>query len=729
MPKRVKSQHSFLAGEWSPKLYSRSDIQNYSEAVKTHTNRYTDALGPSVKRNGTVYIQDINDETRRPRAWEFTDDDGDNVVLEFGHNYVVAYENKVAVGSPLTTTYSESEVENLSIAQYKNEIYCAVAGKNLRKITYNGGGSMSIADVTWSTAPATTQPDLVFLYQQRLGVVNSSSLLIEFSESGDLDDFTTGSAPDKAFSINLAITGSSTIKAVSVTRHLVIHTTTGEITIEGTGSAGYIGPPADYRIERRQTKGTNSNRTFVTGQEVLFVGRDGKSLNRFFYNYEIDAYDATTLSDFASHLFTSQIKDISYSEISRRIFVVLDGGELLCGTYVKERRVMAWSKFVFDGVVESVAVSQDADNNENVYLFIRRTINGSTARYVEIFDTGDGTNIQDSFLDASKTFGTTVSGATLYKVAKVKSGTLYTGGTTISSIVKGAGRTKLTLGASVTGTFDVGDTLIITGTTGTGDLPDTLNGTHTIESIVSGTEVWIATDVNGPTGTITAGTGSIYVHANVTVIVDTSHSLNTNDIVQITATGTTDFNGPRTITKQGANHWTIAEGSFTVNDINTSYAISYNPQVTSVSGLSHLEGETVRVKLDGSDIGNHTVTSGAITLSSPGYLGVVGLSYTATLTTMPTELGGAMSSTLGAPAVRASTLIHVVNSMSPIINNNQAAIRRYQDQLDTSLNTFTGYLDYGPSKWSESGSITITDTSPHPSMITGIFGSVVSNTR
>lgn len=735
MSKRLKSQHSFLAGEWSPLLYSRSDVQNYSEALKTHTNRYTHKLGPSIKRTGTKYIQDVNDETARPRMWSFIDDDGDNVTLEFGKNYVVAYENEVAVGSVLTTTYSEAEVELLSISQFKNKIYCAVGGKNLRIITYSGGGSMSIADATWSSAPTTTQPDIVFLYQQRLGLIDSSELLIEFSKSGVLNDFTTGSSADDGFTISLAMNGASTIKGVSIARHIVIHTESAEFTIEGTGTGGYIGPPNDYKIEARETKGTNSNRNAVTGQDTLFIGRTGRSVERFYYDFAIDAFNAVTISDPADHLFTSQIKEIVFSEISRRIFTVLDEGVMICGTFIRGQNSIAWSKFTFDGIVESVAVSQNDENQENIYIAIKRTIDGNTVRYIELFDTGDGDDIRDSFLDSSKKFGSTVTGATIYPVAKVKGGTLYTGGTTINNIVKGAGTTKITLDASVTSVFDVGDNCIIKDATGTLELPDALNSdNYIITQIDSGTEFWINTDLNGVNGTITASTGRIYVHKSVTVVADTGHALNTgdyvnNEIFNAPSNLSSEYEAEHVITKQDSNHWSIEAGVFTSENCGVSYSLSYSPRLSSISGLSHLEGETVRVKLDGNDIGDHEVSSGEITLNTPGYLGVVGVKYTATLITLPFDLGNPNSSALGQPSARVNTLIHVYNSMSPVVEGNQVPIRRYEDRLDSALPLYTGFLDYGPTKWSNNGTLTITDSSPNPSIITGIFGTVVSNNK
>jgi hypothetical protein len=61
--------------------------------------------------------------------------------------------------------------------------------------------------------------------------------------------------------------------------------------------------------------------------------------------------------------------------------------------------------------------------------------------------------------------------------------------------------------------------------------------------------------------------------------------------------------------------------------------------VTSVLGLEYLEGEEVRVQVDGADGGVKTVSGGAITLDTYGTVIHVGLSYVGQLQTMPLDIG------------------------------------------------------------------------------------------
>ncbi len=68
---------------------------------------------------------------------------------------------------------------------------------------------------------------------------------------------------------------------------------------------------------------------------------------------------------------------------------------------------------------------------------------------------------------------------------------------------------------------------------------------------------------------------------------------------------------------------------------------SIDPPFTVLSGLHHLEGETVQVLADGDVLTPKTVLSGKITLSTPATRAVVGLRFVATARTLPLSAGDA----------------------------------------------------------------------------------------
>jgi hypothetical protein len=79
--------------------------------------------------------------------------------------------------------------------------------------------------------------------------------------------------------------------------------------------------------------------------------------------------------------------------------------------YERDQNVFSWCRFVTDGEFESVAVMYGGDNSEDeVWVTVKRIINGSTTRYIErfasqAFDTAD----EVVMLDAAKTSVTVFS--------------------------------------------------------------------------------------------------------------------------------------------------------------------------------------------------------------------------------------------------------------------------------------------------------------------------------
>lgn len=67
------------------------------------------------------------------------------------------------------------------------------------------------------------------------------------------------------------------------------------------------------------------------------------------------------------------------------------------------------------------------------------------------------------------------------------------------------------------------------------------------------------------------------------------------------------------------------------------FALAGSPEAQVFSGFDHLEGETVTVVADGSDIGDHVVTGGVITVADPAAVIEVGLNYTSRLTLLHPE--------------------------------------------------------------------------------------------
>jgi hypothetical protein len=113
---------------------------------------------------------------------------------------------------------------------------------------------------------------------------------------------------------------------------------------------------------------------------------------------------------------------------------------------------------------------------------------------------------------------------------------------------------------------------------------------------------------------------------------------------------------------------------------------------TEITGLDHLEGETVRAQIDGYDDGTeYTVASGAITLGSAATKVHVGLPYTGRVMTMPLDIG--------ALAGTAQSRITTVNRLGLLFRHSR--LTKYGTdlyRLETLKNRDLGAVTGRPSK-------------------------------
>ena len=172
----------------------------------------------------------------------------------------------------------------------------------------------------------------------------------------------------------------------------------------------------------------------------MFVQRASRKVRELVYNFDSDSYQAPDLTVLAEHITDSGITEMAFQqEPDNIVWCVLTDGRFVGMTYRREENVVGWHEHIIGGsfgsgnaVVESVAVIPGDLNEDNVYLVVKRTINGATARYIETFSNFDfGTDVQDAFFVDS---GLTYSGS----AATTISGLNHLEGQSVSILANGA---------------------------------------------------------------------------------------------------------------------------------------------------------------------------------------------------------------------------------------------------------------------------------------------------
>ena len=296
-----------------------------------------------------------------------------------------------------------------------------------------GISSSAVTDFALGSFSDTTgYPSCVTFFEQRLVFAASLSQpqTIFFSKSGDYENFDDNYhgtvADDDAIVYTIASNQVNAIRFMTATRTLIIGTAGGEFAVNGGGSgSGTAITPTNISINKQSNHGAANVDGIAVGNATIFLQRARRKLRELAYNFDVDGYVAPDLTILAEHITKSGITQMAYQEEPNSIvWCVRTDGELLGLTYQREQQVIAWHRHIFGGsfgsgnaVCESVEVLPTEDSEYQVWVIVKRTINGVTKRYVEYlhnldFDETDDTsfNFLDSQLSYDGSAVTTISG-------------------------------------------------------------------------------------------------------------------------------------------------------------------------------------------------------------------------------------------------------------------------------------------------------------------------------
>lgn len=223
------------------------------------------------------------------------------------------------------------------------------------------------------------------LHEQRLiaAANEKKQQTIWGSRTGEPLDFTLGVNDDDAFSFTIGSDEATQVAYVSSARNLVVLSYNGEYTMQG----GIEKPitPTNVQIKPHTPHGCATVRPVQVGRESVFVQRAGRKLRAMGYHYEEDGYKAPDLTTLAEHITATGVVSMALQqEPDPVVWAVLTNGRLVSVTLDRELDVIAWNSHEIDGAVESVATIPAGDT-EQVWLIIRRLVDGNIVRYIERF--------------------------------------------------------------------------------------------------------------------------------------------------------------------------------------------------------------------------------------------------------------------------------------------------------------------------------------------------------
>jgi len=281
-----------------------------------------------------------------------------------------------------------------------------------------------------SFSDTTGYPACVTFFEQRLVFAGTTAQpqTLFFSRSADYENFDDQYhetvADDDAIVYTIASNQVNAIRFLTATRTLIIGTAGGEFAVNGSGTGEAI-TPTNILINKQSNHGAANVDGIAVGNATLFLQRAKRKIRELAYNFDVDGYVAPDLTILAEHITESGITQMAYQEEPNSIvWCVRADGQLLGFTYQREQQVTAWHRHIFGGsfgignaVCESVEVLPTDNSEYQVWVIVKRTIDGATKRYVEYlhnqdFDETDDTsfNYLDSQLAYNGSATTTISG-------------------------------------------------------------------------------------------------------------------------------------------------------------------------------------------------------------------------------------------------------------------------------------------------------------------------------
>ena len=520
----------------------------------------------------------------------------------------------------------------------------------------------------------------VTFFEQRLVFAGTTDQpqTIFFSKSGDYEnmDANIGGtvADDDAIIYSIASNQVNAIRFMTATRTLIIGTAGGEFTVSGGGTDSAV-TPTNILIKKQSNHGAANVDAIAVGNATLFLQRAKRKIRELAYNFDVDGYIAPDMTILAEHISEGGLTQIAYQqEPNQIVYGVRGDGELVGLTYQREQQVTAWHRHIFGGRFGNATVTvTDYANIANGTRIVLTKADGTTTTFTSATSSTTGKFHTTTSNNQSATNLQTLINADSDFTATVS-----------SNVVTITETSPLSTGF-----------LTVTSLDDSVRLAKTNEGKAVCESVAV-----IPTDDTEY---------EVYVIVKRTINGATRRFVEVLNVFDFDQTDNTSFNF-------------------------LDSALSYSGSAaTTISGLDHLEGQTVSILADGATHPDKTVSSGSVTLDRSALNVKIGLAYTSLLQTMRLNAGSQNGTSQGKTkriydiTVRMFETIGV--EVGPDLSNmERIPFRSSADLMDEGIPPFTGDKEVEfRGNYETDGFIFVRQTQPLPFTILSLYPRLTTN--
>lgn len=247
---------------------------------------------------------------------------------------------------------------------------------------------------------ANDKPSTVTYYQQRqvFGNTNNEPQAIYTTQTGNFQSLRTSNPArdDDAVTFTIAAQQVNEIRHLVPLDKLIILTSGAEWKINESQDG--ILTPSTIGAKPQSYNGAAWVKPVVVNNTAIYVQQKNARVRDLTYQLNVDSYTGNDLSIMAEHLIDGyMITEMAYADEPYGIlWCVRNDGILLGLTYQREHQVWAWHRHTTNGTFESIATVSE-NNRDAPYVIVKRTINGTTKRYVERIEPVESTLAEDAF--------------------------------------------------------------------------------------------------------------------------------------------------------------------------------------------------------------------------------------------------------------------------------------------------------------------------------------------
>ena len=513
------------------------------------------------------------------------------------------------------------------------------------------------ATASWqlgSFSDTTGHPSCVSFFEQRLVFASTTDQpqTLFFSKSGDYENMTSGTNADDAMVYTIASNQVNAIKSLKATRTLICMTTGGEYAVS-SGSAQDAITPTNINIRKQSNYGSAGVDALSIGNATIFLQRAKRKIRELAYNFDTDGYQAPDMTILSEHITESGITQMDYQqEPYSVVWCVRTDGVLAGLTYNRLEQVVAWHRHIFGGKSDTTKniIQQQISFTSNSTIV--STTNNTITLTSHGLSTGDpvyyyaGSNAIGG-LNNSNLYYTIASDSNTIKLATTAANA--TAGTAISFTSAPSSDTTQYIYQGV----NIQTDMIYSSSHGlqSGEIIYYDNTGTSITGLSENTKYYVGkvddnqfqlyaksnllTPVNLTAAHTSEQTDNILKHAEVESVAIINGDSDEDQVWVIVKRW---INGA---VRRYVEYFTPFDFSKDLTEfhyVDSGLAYSGN-STTSLSGLDHLEGETVAIIGDGAAQNNKTVSSGAVTIDTASEEAKIGLLYSSDLQTMRLDEG------------------------------------------------------------------------------------------